>query len=255
MKILVAVMVYNRLHTLKNWLRAWKLADHLNSNLVIVQSAGGVDTRDVANLASEAAAYHLIRPNVGMDIGALQEIIRMRAVHPHLAEIQIFRDWDVLYWSTDDTLPMRPDFLRHFVDRFNDPRVGLVGNYLLPNETYETVPEHIRTVAFALRKEVAARLQFPSTLMSKGDCWAFEWGSHNMHKQVQQMGYLSIPADKDAWPHGSKPWYMCNDYVWDCGEINTGVLWDWRRQQDHSDRFEAQFKMGSQDPIYWEYSG
>lgn len=241
MKILVSVIVFNRLHTLTNWFRAWQIANKMLANVAVIQSLGGMDPRGVAALATANGAYHHKRQNLGMDIGALQEVIRLRTQDPSHVPAQLFRDWDMLYWTTDDALPMRPDFLQAFIRRFNDPRVGLVSNYLLPDWTYNKVPEHARTVSFAISKEVADKLKFPPVLYNKQQCWDFEWGQYNMHKQVQNMGYLSVPVDQVAWPYGNKPWYMCNDYVWDCGEINTGITWDWRRQQDHTQRFEQQF--------------
>jgi hypothetical protein len=240
-KILVAVILYNRTNTLTNWLRAWKQADQMGASLVVIHSLGALPSSTVAKIAADNGVLYKARQNLGMDIGALQEMVQLRTLTTGHVEQQAYLDWDVLYWSTDDTLPMRPDFLRHFITRFDNTQVGLVGNYLLPRDTYPTIPEHTRTVAFALRKEAAARLRFPPLLYNKYHCWDFEYGGYNMHKQVQRMGMLSIPADPQAWPYGPKPWYMCNDYVWDSGEINTGVSWDWRRQQDHTLRFEMQF--------------
>jgi GT2 family glycosyltransferase len=241
MKILVAVILYNRTNTLKNWLRAWAQADQMGATLVVIHSLGAVPGSTIAKIASDNGVLYKARQNLGMDIGALREIIGLRTMAPGSVAPQALRDWDTLYWSTDDTLPMRPDFLQHFMQRFDSQQIGLVGNYLLPKDTYPSIPEHMRTVAFALRREAAARLVFPPLLYNKYHCWDFEYGTYNMHKQVQRMNMLSVPADRQAWPYGPKPWYLCNDYVWDCGEINTGVTWDWRRQQDHTSRFEMQF--------------
>jgi hypothetical protein len=241
---LACVIVYNRPDMLAKWLRAWKHADQMGIPLVVIHSLGGAPEGHVKALAADAGATYTPRFNLGMDIGALREVFSKRMSSALDVSPVPLTGWDVLFWCTDDALPMRKDFIQHFISPFQKPFVGMVSNYILPDGTYDNVPEHARTVCFAIRKEAACRVQFPPVLHTKDHCWAFEWGGYNLHKQIQAMGYLSIPADRAAWPLGDKPWYMCNDLVWDCGEINLDIQHDWRRKQNFWDRYEAQFEGG-----------
>jgi hypothetical protein len=240
-RTLACVIVYNRPDMLAKWLRAWKHADQMGIPLTVIHSLGGTPEAHVKALAVDGGATYMPRHNIGMDIGALKEVFLRRMASAFDPNPSALTSWDTLFWATDDALPMRKDFMYYFTQPFEEPLVGMVSNYILPDGTYDNVPEHARTVCFAIRKEAVCRVEFPPTLETKDNCWSFEWGAYNLHKQVQSMGYQSIPANLGAWPRGSKPWYMCNDLIWDCGEINLDIQHDWRRKQDFWDRYEAQF--------------
>lgn len=233
MNVLVGVIVYNRKYTINQWLRAWTNANKYGSKLLVVHNHDGAapDAAERENIVKWKPDYYLSRPNVGQDIGALQDIIKSTAYDP----------WDVLCWFVDDNLPMRKDFLKPFIKPFErDPRIGLVGNYWVPNGFWEGyIPDHFRTTAFALRRDIAMYLRFPNPLLTKKDCYHFEWAgdSLNMTSQIRRMGYLAVPACGNL----KRPWTDCNEYVWDTESLGPRCR-DRRCRHDLWSVFEKQFR-------------
>ncbi len=235
MNVLVCLLVYERVPLARQWLQAWDNAiKYDNVHFAVVQNDTQEEfSRNMQQCINEYnPANHVLRPNKGQDIGAFKSIIRNT----------VLPAWDVLFWCLDDNLPMRRDFLSYFIEPFKeDDKLGLVGNQWVKGEFYAyskyEVPDHMRTTCFAIRKDAANRLKFPSRLESKSDCYAFEWADHkmNMTQQVLSMGYKILPVNKDF----TKCWTQSNDYVWDIGALNPYKadprccvdLWDKYREQ------------------------
>lgn len=236
MQVLVGVIVYNRLHTINQWLRAWQNAQHFGARLLVVHNYDGAEPKQLErnNIEKWKPDYYWPRPNVGQDIAALRDVIASTSYEP----------WDVLCWFVDDNLPMRRDFLRPFIAPFEKSQnIGLVGNYYVENGFWvgNNVPTHFRTTAFSLRRNAAKRLRFPDPLLTKQDCWLFEWAGDamNMTNQVRSMGYGIVPACKSF----RRAWTDCNEYVWDTeglgprtGDIRCRKdLWRVYEQQFHTE--------------------
>jgi len=252
-KLLVGVVFYNRHAITRAWVRAWNNAiKPPGCKLLVIHN---FDDRDDLKCGYDIIRRldsfdYISRHNEGMDIGAFKRALDYLKAN----------DFDLIYWSTDDALPMREDFLDVFMAPFKEEHTGLVCNYYTPVNYYPGVAAHARTVSFAVRREPALRLVFPPKLDTKQDCYSFEYGDYNMTRQVTDHmweppeydtrfagdrcldyacgDYSVVPACGDF----SRPWYACNEYVWDCGELNKDIWWDWRRRQDHWARFEEQFK-------------
>lgn len=235
---LAVVVAYKRFDLLHKWIAAWRRANNMHAALAVVHSYDGDAPREEHAAAIKhmlrdlgTAGYYHPRRNDGMDIGALRDVVNIARTQPGHA----LAEWDHLYWSTDDALPMHKDFLQFFVRPFlADDGLGLVGNYLVPENYYKDIPEHVRTVSFALCRPAAIGLHFPPRLVTKRDCWEFEYGAYNMLHQIRNMGYKAEVAGS---PPRSRPWFTCNDHVWDCNEIGAHVHWDKNRMQDHWERF------------------
>jgi hypothetical protein len=226
----------------EEWLRAWDNAKWpAGCELAVVVNRDEYKQQDIVHDLLQkyvrtwvAPKLHFIpRNNEGRDIGALK----------HLIEGQFKEgDYTHLYWSTDDCLPMRPDFLDFFMKPFTySHNYGLVGNYWVPRDYYPHISAHMRTVSFMLSRKAALGLKFPPKLLTREDCYSFEYGDYNMTRQVCAEDGINQGVIAANYQPG-RPWYACNDVVWDCGEVHSGVYWDWRRRQCHWAAYEAQFE-------------
>jgi hypothetical protein len=235
-KVLACVVAYNRPWAIEHWLRAWQHAvKYEDTKLLVVQNYDA----PAAALADEVAMeirnwphdYDWQRKNVGQDVWAFRDVLRNREFDP----------WDVVYWSTDDNLPMRNDFLKAFVEPFkDDPKLGLVGNYWVKGEFYKRYPlpvgDHFRTTSFAIRREAAMQLCFPKVVENKQHCYEFEWcGPMTLTAQVNRMGYGARPVGGD-W---DAPWTEMNEYVWDAADLRKDHH-DVRCRKDLWRRYEEQ---------------
>lgn len=173
-KVVVAVVVHDRWDNINRWIDLWKRCNTKNAQLVIIHNR-----KDYFNLVQyEHSPDYMIldRPNFGYDIGALQDVCRNR--------LPGFPDYDYLLWCTDDTIPMDPNFIWHFVDPF-DNSVGCTCMHISREVTY-----HIRTTGFCIPKRVAERLKFPADpVTTKEQCLQFEHKGANrtMFKQILAM--------------------------------------------------------------------
>ena len=103
LKTIVAIIVWNRFDNVKRWIRCWEQCDKAGAELVIVHNLEQDNLR-YETLCSERGIRLVSRINIGFDIGAFQDICKERLVgFPD--------DWDNLIWITDDTIPMRKDFV------------------------------------------------------------------------------------------------------------------------------------------------
>lgn len=212
-KVIACVVVYTRQRTIDAWLRAWSWADTGGARLAVIHNFDGdgppEDQRN--NILKHRPEFYVPRRNHGQDIGAFQEVIT-----PGFAQAP--SDWEWLFWSADDTLPMRRDFLRIFLDKFTAPDIGLVG-YHADNKAGETF---IRTNCFCIKRQAAEGLRFPD-FQSAADpssvkrlCLSFEYGEYNLHQQVCRLGFRA-----SAIAH----WREEYGIVWDSGHLRDLDLW------------------------------
>lgn len=234
MNILVGMIVYKRLNMCSYWLKAYNNSYKLpNSKLIVVHNYDGLTpSKDMSALiASHKPDIYLPRENKGQDIGALQDVINDESLEP----------WDILYWSTDDNIPMKRDFLHHFIAPFSDKQIGIVGNYWVHARQWGKyyIPTHIRTTSFAIRKEIARNLVFPNPIKTKKDCYKFEWLDYrnNMTRQIERMGYKIHPVCGDF----NRCWSTCNELVWDAEMLHPTHKIPYYRK-NHWNQYFAQFE-------------
>jgi hypothetical protein len=235
MKVLAGMIVYDRKDNVDLWMRAWHNADKMDAKLIVVHNYDGESPPEEMRKTIESWGpdFYYPRKNSGQDIGAFRDVLR----HTDLP-------WDVLFWATDDNVPVRKDFLKAFVKPFEeDATLGLLGNHWVKGSFYKgyrlPIPDHVRTCCFAIRREAAMELLFPARLANKWDCYTFEWADvgMNMTAQVERMGYSVRPICGDR----AKEWVECNEYVWDIGCIKPDST-DRRCRKDYREAYERQFE-------------
>jgi hypothetical protein len=106
MKTVVAIIVYNRYENVERWINCWAKCDQTDAELVVIQSVDRYEETPIQNLCKATKTKYFRRLNKGMDIGAFAQVCR--------GEIRNFPDFDRLLWITDDTIPMRKDFVKWF---------------------------------------------------------------------------------------------------------------------------------------------
>jgi hypothetical protein len=235
-KLLIGIIVYNRLQNANLWLKAYHNAEpYGDPSIVIVHNHDGPipHPADEQYIIDLKPTYYYPRPNIGQDIGALRDTITNKDLEP----------WDILLWCTDDNIPVNKYFMKAFVEPFEqNPKMGLVGNYWVKSEFYwearAIVKNHFRTSAFAISHSAAKTLQFSRHIVSKSDCWSFEWHSiNNMTAQIQGAGFDTKPVCGD-W---DKLWVDCNEYIWDIGHLNHRNK-DPRCHKNCWDQYNGQFR-------------
>jgi len=234
---LVCVTVWKRINTIDRWLRAWNNCDKHGGKIVVfhnIHSDLGCfpKVKQIQTILKHNPDFYIPRLNVGADIGAMYELLKRKNEFPY---------WNVLGCFADDILPMRKDFLTIFLDKFSDPDVGMVAAF--HEKKTDHFPEHIRTCAFMIRRQVAFNLKFHNFITSSNysqslqACHRFEHGGggtgwpdeKNIFTQVREMNYKIELCYGDF----ETPWCMDQSVLWDTGHCFNHQLWD---------EFEKQFK-------------
>lgn len=174
---IVVIIVYNRLANLQHWFDCWQQCN-LPYQLVVIHNSDG-ETYQVPD-----GVIYIKRKNIGFDIGAFQDVCYDR--------LPGFPKWEKLLWITDDTVPMRQDFVSPFFKDLTGVRCMQISAYVRP---------HIRTTGFAITKDVAARLTFPADpVLTKEDCYQFEHRSkdNTFKVQIEKMGLKVVQVAPDV---------------------------------------------------------
>lgn len=200
MKTVVAVVAHDRVDNVRKWVHAWKRSDTENAELRIIHNLSN-DARVCAEIKAEAKGVTYIpRSNVGMDIGALQDVCRNR-----------LRGWvddfDYVIWCTDDTLPIRPSFIREYEAHRRS------GTDLVCYEVSDEVKRHARTTGLGIPRQLLRRIQFDADpVRTKDDCYKFEHRSaRSLYNQFRALG-LSI----------AQPYPVSSAPLWDSGGGGRG---------------------------------
>lgn len=191
----VSVVVYNRIENIKEWISCWNKCEQLGASLNIIHNYDkDSDCIPYKKLCEENGINYIPRKNIGMDIGAFQDVCIERLVGFN-------NKWDVLFWATDDTVPVTKDFLFQYSKQLMDENVG-VSCMCISND----VTRHIRTTGFCIKKEVSRKLKFKvDPIKTKSDCYEFEHrGKDHFLNQIESMGL------RVSMPHNRK-----DGYVWD----------------------------------------
>lgn len=184
MKIIVAVIIYDRFNNLKLWIDIWNQSDKENSELVIIHNYKNEEDRRIyKNYCIDNEVKCISRQNVGMDIGAMQDVFMQRLKGFNNA-------WDYLLWVTDDTIPIHKNFIQQYIKKFKElNKVGVVAL-----EISNEVKRHIRTSGFMIRKDCSLKIIFEANpIKTKNDCYQFEHRSRNSFlEQVNRMGLIAV---------------------------------------------------------------
>ena len=189
---------------MERWIKCWKKCEPMGELVVVHNYDEGTNCYPYEHLCQENNIEYIKRLNVGMDIGAMQDVMNGLPYH-------------ILFWVTDDVIPMKKDFLKTYVEALT-PDVGVVGMEISNFKSH-----HLRTTAFCIRKDVSDRLQFPALpVTTKAHCYDFEHGQEdNMLMQVERMGLKVVQI---------KP-------------LKESLLWDteitrFQRMEEHRREFE-----------------
>lgn len=194
MKIIVAIIVYNRFDNLKRWIECWQQCNTEGADLIVIHTGNEVEKYQAV---CAGVAKYINRINRGLDIGAFQDVCKER--------LDGFpNDWDYLLWITDDVMPMSKDFITPFIDQMKDD-VGITCMQI----STTTKPPHVRTVAHCMAKEISKRIKFPADpVMNKqqGFWFEFKGGDNTLGMQIRKMGLKCVQVA----PTASSP-------LWDTG--------------------------------------
>lgn len=188
--ILIAVVVYNRVHNIQTWINAiQKIREEekdYNAKFLVICNGEGNNQDKIESLCnSKVVDYFVRRDNIGYDIGSLQDLINGKYKLPY--------DWEFLHWAVDDTIPMNIDFISIYHAKLFEESVGIVGT-----ELSRLIWPHLRTNSFYINRETAEKLVFPChRVVSKEDCYAFEHHKKVCLKdQIESMGLKVVVAGK-----------------------------------------------------------
>jgi hypothetical protein len=179
-KVAVSVVIFNRLKNLKRWLEIWDKLDLKDAELRIIHNVhnNNITERFQDVIGDRTSVKYIPRQNLGFDIGAFQDVCRNR--------LRGFDyDFKNLLWFTDDTMPIRRDFLDAYLEPFSDPSVGMTCYEISPQ-----VKKHARTTGFCLPIETLPKIQFEQNLIkTKDDCYNFEHRSErSLYNQILNLG-------------------------------------------------------------------
>jgi len=229
---IVCVVTHNRKELVSKWLRAWNNAEKLGSKIAVFHAFDGDKPLqdETENILHWKPDYYIPFRNTKLrDMQAFILAISNKAMLP---------EWKFMFWFTDDCMPMRSDFILPFYEKIRLPGVGLVAQCFEPkpsNYEGDAILPHIRTIAYALRREAADGLSFPTVGPESDRPYLFEHGRKDFYEnhilnQVMDAGFkfmvahsnVDLTRDKDP-PHGYVHWTDTMDWMWDCHLFSGGT--------------------------------
>ena len=229
---LVCVVTYNRKELISKWLKAWNNAEKFGAKIAVFHAFDGESPpqEETYNILAGKPDYYVPFHNTKLrDMQAFILAISDRAMLP---------EWNFMFWFTDDCIPMRKDFLRPFYEKINMPNVGLVAKCFEPrpnNYDGDAILPHIRTIAYALRREAANHLSFPTVGPESDRPYLFEHGRKDFYEdhilnQVMNAGFKFMTAHCDADltrekdpPSNYVHWIDTMTWMWDCHLFENGT--------------------------------
>lgn len=205
MKVVYAVVVFDRFDNIREQVRSFQMCDTQNAEMVVIHNFDSEEAKEAyQSFCNEMGITYVPRVNVGYDVGAFQDV--------SLERLEGFpNDFDYIIWVTDDTLPMRKDFIHSFVSPLqNDATIGVTAMEICEsmNRRHCKAKRHIRTTGFCMSKEISKRIEFPcDPIVTKEDCYKFEHRSDNiLLDQMNKWGLKSVqvtPIDQSPlWDMG-----------------------------------------------------
>lgn len=189
MKIIIAIIVYDRINNVENWIRCWRMCRNVDeAQLIIIQNIPNEELGEECRLICENNNIKYIpRNNAGLDIGAFQDVCRGR--------LEGFpNEWDYLLWVTDDVIPMSKKFLTYYLELIRKNNMGAVCL-----EISNEVKTHIRTTGFMVSQLTASKITFPvDPVLTKDHCYQFEHRSTDAFlEQIEKMGKNVVQVHPD----------------------------------------------------------
>ena len=208
MKTVVCVVVFNRHENIKKWIQIWNNIKPQNAELRIIQNLHlNNDDGRIRDIVTNSGNTYIPRNDVGMDIGAFQDVCTWK--------LHGFKyDFDYIIWATDDIFPMRISFIDEFINHLRNESIGMTC-YEISNQ----IKPHVRTTGFCVRIDTLRSISFEGKITTKNDCYRFEHLSNdNLYmqmlrtkKQVLQISPVSVSP------------------LWDSG--GGGVQWTDRQRE------------------------
>lgn len=227
-KKLVVVVTYNRMKFIDKWLRAYNNAEKYGTKIAVIHAFDGdkPHQEEMDNILKHKPDFYIPIFN-----SPLRDFSGLVMVCKNLVPLP---KWDHLFWFTDDMLPMRRTFLRPFVEKLEKPNTGLVAQCYEPKTTTNS-GGHIRTVAYATKRIITEKFEFPTYETFDPRCGhEFEFGKNHIMKQVQKLGYDVELAHSSPEADNYQHWTSFLDWMWDCH-----LLESWK---EYWDIYEEQFK-------------
>jgi hypothetical protein len=187
MKILVCVIIYDRLENLRKWVTIWQRSNTRDAEIVFIHN-GGPD--EVFKETAQTVGLYIARENIGFDIGAFQDVCNDR----------INLDFDIILWCTDDLLPIKGNFIYEFLYKLT-PEIKAVC-YELSN----SVRPHMRTTGFMMRREDLKGIKFKvDPIKTKSDCYDFEHrdSEYAILDQLKDVVQVSELKHSPMWDSGN----------------------------------------------------
>ncbi len=189
---IVTIIVYDRFDNMERWVNCMKGSPY---RLVVIHNDNG-ESRKFAKYCRENNVMYFRRDNIGFDIGSFQDVCSNK--------IEGFPDWTNMLWCTDDTIPVKKDFVELFLSKLN-------GHSTPCMEISREVTPHIRTTGFMISRDMASRIVFPAVkVTTKDQCYHFEHrgGRQTFFHQLNRMGkrpvmVSSLPSSP-LWDIGNK---------------------------------------------------
>lgn len=199
MKILVAVCIYDRFDNLKRWVHAWDKCIKTGATLLIIHNSDEPQDQ-YSDYCKTHGVMYIQRPNVGFETGVIQDIV--------LGSIPL--DWDYLLFATDDTIPIKRNFLKYYIKEASKPDVGAVCMEVSGVHT-----PHIRTTGWCARKEITDQIKWANNpVTDKEHCYFFE---HIGFEETLMAQILKM--DKR---------------VVQLSNIRESAMWDTHHHEDHN---------------------
>jgi hypothetical protein len=227
---LVCVVTYNRKECIAKWLRAWNNADKYGAKIAVLHSCDNESPK-------EDEKENILKYNPDFYIPFKNTEWRDMQALVHLSKEEFgLPEFEYLFWFTDDMLPMRKEFFKPFAEKITKPHVGIVAQCYEPKSI--TAGPHIRTVAYALKREVFQKLIFPNSQNKKEDPLLFEHGKRGVFEnhimnQVLEMGFGLELCHSSPESENYQHWTSFLDWMWDCH-----LLSHWK---EYEQLYEEQF--------------
>jgi len=177
LKIIIVICIYDRFENLRKWAHAWQQCEQMGAKLYIVNNQSpGIDVDFWRKYCENREINYIERENVGFETGIIQDVVTGKLLQD---------EWDVLFFMTDDTLPISKNFVPLYIEELLKPDIGVVCMEISGMYT-----PHVRTTGWCIKKEEADKLTFIETPISKKEeCYHFEHtgGEDTLMAQILNM--------------------------------------------------------------------
>ena len=183
------VRAANGVDALRRFCDAYRVTIGQRAHELIFLCKGDGAVEQAAEVATDLTPRIHVVPDVGFDLGSYARLV------PTL-------DHEILCFAHSWSRPQVSGWLDVLIDPLEDPRVGIVG----ATGSFEAVPSyttfpnpHIRTNAFALRRELFLELALPEPT-NKYEAVLLEAGLNGITHQILSRGLRALVVGQDRTP-------------------------------------------------------